>query len=333
MILTILKIRAIQIVRLFQEIGLLRAIVLIAFLAFGSFMIFQTIKQSENSVAVSIITGLIILSIHASRKDKRFLKMYFNRSYLIFLVEYFMLVVPILIAFCIFSDWRNLIVLCLVCLLIPRIYMNLGLGNLSAASKILLYPFSSNFSFKLNIKTPFTNPRAFEWISGFRHYFIFIIPVYLIFLGFSFKEYVGAVSIIILSIIVSGFYYYGESREFIALFSQNYRTFLVQKMKLSLTYLLVLLGPIILVSILFQPGTWYFILGTLIIASLIQIITIIFKYALFAENTDLGRNGLIISINVLCILLPFLWPLPIVMGIRYYLKAQNNLKKILNGIN
>lgn len=302
-------------------------------MAFVSLFIFQTIKQTRNSYGVAIITGFILLSIHASRKDKRFLKMNFNRSYLIILVEYFILVFPITIIFCFFKDWENILLLCLFCLLIPRIYLNLGLGNASSVIKLLLNPFSSNLNFKLNIKIPINNPKSFEWISGFRRYFIILIPVYLLFLSFSFKAYVAPISLIILSIIVSGFYYYGESREFIELFSWNYRTFLIRKIKMSIGHLLVLLMPIVFVSLIFQPGTWYYIIGAIIIATLIQIITIIFKYALFAENSDLGRNGIIVSINVICILLPFLWPLPIIMGIRYYFKAQNNLKKYLNDIN
>lgn len=333
MILTILRIRLIQMFRVFKEIGLLRILFLIAFMSFVSLLIFQTIKQARNSFFVAIITGFILLSIHASRKDKRFLKLNFNRSYLIFLVEYVTLVFPIIVVFCFFKDWKNIIVICLFCVLIPRIYLNLGLGNVSSLIKILLNPFSSNLNFKLNIKIPINNPRLFEWLSGFRRYFIIIIPIYLLFLAFSFKEYVAPIGLVILSIIVSGFYYYGESREFIELFSWNHKTFLVQKIKLSVRYLLVLLMPIVFISLIFQPGTWNYIIGAIIIATLIQIITIVFKYALFTENTDLGRNGIIVSLNIICILVPFLWPLPIIMGIKYYFKAQNNLKKYLNDIN
>ena len=326
MILMILKIRLIQAFRVLKEIGLLRILFLIAFMAY-------IIKHARNSYVVTIITGIILLSIHASRKDKRFLKLNFNRSYLIFFVEYFTLVCPIIVVFCFLRDWENIIVICLFCVLIPRIYLNLGLGNVSSLVKILLNPFSSNLNFKLNIKIPINNPRLFEWISGFRRYFIIIVSIYLLFLAFSFKEYVAPIGLVILSIIVSGFYYFGESREFVELFSRNYKTFLVQKIILSVRYLLVLLMPIVFISLIFQPGTWYYIIGAIIIATLIQIITIVFKYALFAENMDLGRNGIIVSINVICILMPFLWPLPIIMGIKYYFKAQNNLKKYLNDIN
>jgi hypothetical protein len=326
MILIILKIRLIQAFRVLKEIGLLRILFLIAFMAY-------IIKHARNSYVVTIITGIILLSIHASRKDKRFLKLIFNRSYLIFFVEYFTLVCPIIVVFCFFKDWENIIVICLFCVLIPRIYLNLGLGNVSSLVKILLNPFSSNLNFKLNIKIPINNPRLFEWISGFRRYFIIIVSIYLLFLAFSFKEYVAPIGLVILSIIVSGFYYFGESREFVELFSRNYKTFLVQKIILSVRYLLVLFMPIVFISLIFQPGTWYYIIGAIIIATLIQIITIVFKYALFAENMDLGRNGIIVSINVICILMPFLWPLPIIMGIKYYFKAQNNLKIYLNDIN
>lgn len=333
MILTILNIRLIQLFRVLKEIGLLRAIMLIALITFVSLVIFQSIKQAQNSYGVAILTGFILLSVHASRKDKQFLRMNLNRSYFIFLIEYFILVFPMIIVSCIFKNWGNVIILGLICLLIPRIYLNLGLGNVSSIIKVLLNPFSSNLNVKWNIKIPINNPRSFEWISGFRRYFVIIVPIYLLLLAFSFKAYVAPVGLIILSIMVSGFYYYGESREFIELFSRNYRTFLFQKMKQSVSYLLVLSAPIVFISLIFQLSTRYYIVGAIIIAIVIQMITIIFKYALFAENANLGRNGLIVSINVICILLPFFWPLPIIMSIRYYLKAQHNLKKYLNDIN
>jgi hypothetical protein len=296
-------------------------------------VVLQTVKESKNAYSVSIITGVIIMLIHISRKDKLFLKMYFNRSYLIYLAEYLSLAFPVIIAFCIFRNWNNIILLLLFCILVPLTYFSSGQGIFSYFFKLLLNPFSSNGTFRLNIKIPIKDPRAFEWISGLRRYFIIIIPLYLLILAFSFKEYVAPAGLIILSILVSGFYYFGESREFIELYSFNYKTFLFQKIRQSMQYLLVLFIPIIFISLIFQFGTWYYIIGAVIIAFLIQIITIIFKYALFTENQDLGRNGLIVSINIICILLPFLWPLPIIMCIRYYFKAQTNLKKYLNDFN
>jgi putative effector of murein hydrolase len=94
-----------------------------------------------------------------------------------------------------------------------------------------------------------------------------------------------------------------------------------------------MLLPMVVIAFIFQINTWYYTIGALLLAGLIQTITIIFKYALFSQNTDLGRNGMIVFFNVLCLLLPFFWPLPVIMGIRYYFKAQNKLKEYIDDIN
>jgi len=326
----ILKIRFIQVLRLIKEIGLLRTLVLAIFLIFITLLICQSVKQANNSKIVSILSGLVILLIHASRKDKRFIKINFKLSYFIFLVEYLVISFPVLLICCIFNEWENFIILFLFCLLIPRIYLNLGLNNVSSGLKLLLNPFGSNFSLKLNIPMPVNNPKAFEIISGIRKNFIFIILIYLFFLTFSFKAYIGPAGIVILAIFFSGFYYIGESRDFIGLFSSNYKLFIVQKIKICLKYSVILFVPVVIMTLIFQPSTWYFLIAAIILAIGSQIITIIFKYALFTENADLSHNGIIVFINVICMLLPFLWPLPIIMGIRYYFKGLKKLKYYLN---
>jgi hypothetical protein len=333
MILTILKIRSIQAWRLIKLMGLIRTIILMILVAFGSLLLFNYLKQDHHSKFVPIIALLIILSIHISRKDKRFLKINFKNNYLIFLTEYFLLVFPLICISIIFKDLKSILIIFLICFSIPRIYLNLGLGNVSVVLSTLLIPFKSNLKFKFNIKIPIQNPRAFELISGFRRIFIFFIPFYILILTFSFKGYVAPIGMIIISFFISGFYFYGESREFIELFSRNYKTFVFEKIKLNLKYLFILFAPIVLISLSFQPETWYFILISIIISSFIQVITIIIKYALFIENSDLSHNGILVFFNVLCVLLPFLWPLPIVMCIRYYKKANFNLKNYLNDIN
>ncbi len=326
---TIVKIRLIQLFRLFKETGIIRSAVLLSVISFIALFVIQFVQLGKQSVIISSAAGIIILSIHASRKDKRFIKVYFRSGYFIFLSEYLLLSLPLLILFGIYYEWGSAILLLCICLLIPRIYLNLGIRGFSSGFKFLLNPFSSNLSLKISVPVPVDNPKAFEIISGLRRYFIIIIPVYLLFLIFSFKTYVGPAGIIIMSLIFSGFYYTGESREFIQLFSNNYKTFIFKKVILCLKYLFILFGPFVLVTLMFQPSTWYILTGAIIFSILIQIITVIFKYALFTENADLSKNSLIVIVNVVSLLLPFLWPLPVVMCIRYYIKAENNLKDYL----
>ena len=85
--------------------------------------------------------------------------------------------------------------------------------------------------------------------------------------------------------------------------------------------------PILLIAVICQPATWYYLIGAIIISILIQVISIIFKYALFEENISLSRNSIIVFLNILFIIVPLFWLVPLIMGIKYYIKAQNNLKE------
>lgn len=321
-----------QVLRLLKEIGVLRSLVLIVLIGFLSLLIIQSIGQARKSILVSAITGAVILSIHASRKDKRFVKVNFSNSYILFLTEYILLSLPVMAALIYYNEWKGTIILLLLCVLIPRLYLNTGQHNIPTLLKFLLNPFSSGLQFNIHIKTPIKNPKAFEWISGLRRYFIPIALIYIFILAFSFKAYVAPAGFILLAIVTSGFYFQGESREFVELFAHSPSSFMAQKVKLSLKYLFIMLVPIGVTALIFEPHTWLFILGALVVSALIHLITIIFKYALFAENKDLSQNGTIVFINVICILLPFLWPLPVFMGIRYYFKAHQKLKTYFNDI-
>lgn len=247
--------------------------------------------------------------------------------------EYVLLSIPILTILTLYGQWINTLFLIALCFLIPTLYHTIGLNSVSPVFKLLFNPFGSTGSFNLNFKVPIKNPISFEWISGIRRYALIIIPVYIVVLAFSYKAFIAPVGIVILSLITSGFYYYGEPREFIEIFFASCKRFILQKVSVSMQYLSVMLSPIVLIALVFQLHTWYYIIGAFIIAFIIQLITIVFKYALFAENADLGRNGILVSINILCALVPFLWPLPIIMGVKYYVKAQNNLKEYLHDIN
>lgn len=332
MIKAIFKIRAIQLFRLIKEIGVLRSLVVAVLVSFFSFIIIQTIGQTKNAILVSTITGFVILSIHASRKDKHFTRINFSNSYTLFLTEYLILTLPVLSTLAYFKEWKAIVLLFFLCIIIPRIYLNIGLKSFPSSLRFLLNPFSSKLTFNLNIKIPIKNPKAFEWICGIRRFFIPLTLIYVFILAFSFKAYVAPAGFIFLAIITSGFYFQGESREFMELFDHKASTFIPNKIGLSLKYLFIMLMPIGVIALIFQPHTWIFTLGAMVISALIHIITIIFKYALFVENKDLSQNGTIVFINVICILLPFLWPLPVFMGIRYYIKAHNKLKFYFNDI-
>ena len=325
MIITIFKIRLSQFSRLLKGIGLFRIIALLLIVWFVSFLVYQILILPENTITSLIVIVLLLLSIHASRNDKLFIKTTIKRPYLIYLSEYLLLILPFLVIWIVHLNWIGAGLLILSVLLTPLLAINLNLQILGSVIRMLMNPFHSNFNSKFKISLPFISFRSFEWISGIRRNFILLFPVYLIIIAFSFKPYVAVVGMIFFSILVSGFYYQGEPREFVELFAKNPREFMRRKIVINLKQLIILFSPMLIIAMIFQTHTWYYLIGAVFISFLIQVITIIFKYGLFEENASLNRNSIIVSINIVFVILP-LFPVPIILSILYYKKACENLK-------
>jgi len=326
MIITILKIRLSQFFRLLKEIGLFRIIALLLIVWFVSFLVYQILILPENTITSLIVIVLLLLSLHASRNDKHFIKTTIKNPYLIYLSEYLLLILPVHVIWIVHLNWTAIGLLMLIVLFIPFIPINFKLHRIGEIFKLLLNPFSSNLNSKFKVSLPFISIRSFEWISGIRRNLILLLPIYLLILAFSFKSYVAVVGMIFLSILVSGFYYHGEPREFVEFFAKNPGKFMMRKILINIKQLIILFSPILIIAMIFQAHTWYYLIGAVIISFLIQILTIIFKYALFEENANLNRNSIIVYGNILFLLLPIFWPVPIIMGIIYYNKALINLK-------
>jgi len=321
------KTRFLQLFRLLKDIGLARVIALMFFLWFGFFLAYKYMGSPENTSKAVTAFGVALLAVHAVRKDKHFLKMFFTMPYLVYLAEYFALFLPFILIWIIYFNWLGIGLLLMICITVPLVTINRGMQNTGIIFKFLINPFTTNFNSSFTVRLPFIPTRSFEWISGIRRNLLVLLPVYLIFIAFSFQPYIGVIGFIILSLLVSGFYFYGESREFIEQFAKTPSSFLWLKIRDNLKLLYLFLLPILIISMIFQFHTWYYLAGAILASSLFQIITIIFKYGLFEENAPLNKINILVMINFLFIVLPFFWPVPIIMGIKYYMKARENLQK------
>lgn len=322
----IIKIRLLQFYRLIRGIGIFRMVFLLFIAGFVVFVAFNLLTERGYTLIFAAVMSVIIVSIHISRNDRNFIRMFYNRPYYIYLTEYFLIMLPFVVIALVVKNYRTAGLLLTPCFLIPFINFKADIQAGFSLLKILVNPFKTQHDFAGLMRLPLRNPLAFEWISGLRSNFIILIPVYLVVLTFSFRAIVAPVGMLIISGIISGFYYYGEPREFIEIFASGPSDFMIRKMAISIKYLSYLLSPIMVLALIFQPGTWYLIVGAWVVSCFFQVVTIIFKYALFRENRDLNSNGLLVLFNIMCILLPFFWPVPIIMGSRYYLKAKQNLK-------
>ena len=333
MIKTILSIRFLQLVRFLNEIGIIRLIVLLSILAYVVTLLFNAIRQSQNVLLIPAAYTLVLLIIHITRKDRIFLLIAFKTIYPVYLIEYITVSLPFIFLSVFLYQWISLGILLVICLIIPLISIQMEMRFLTMWFKTLLNPVGSMAGFALNLKIPFVNPIDFEWISGIRRNILILLPIYLTVVVFSFRPYVAPVGLIVISVFISGFYSFGESRELIEIYASTVRGFMARKIISNLKYLFVLFAPVVIISLFCQPATWYFILGAIIISGFIQILAIIFKYALFEEHADLSRNSIILILNIIFIVIPLFWPVPVLMGLRYYTKAQIKLKTYLHAIN
>jgi hypothetical protein len=331
MILTIYKIRLLQLFRLLTLRVLIGIIIVLIFFLYAELMVGSIVHtflaQSQNTFTSLIFMGLLILSAHVSRTDKHFLEKIFKNPYSIYLSEYLLLSLPFFIIWLINYNLIGLGGLILITFVIPLIRLKLNIRNIGSISMLLLNPFSTNLNSKLKVSLPFISPISFEWISGIRRNLLILTPTYLFLLAFSFKPYVAVLGLIFLSILISGFYFYGESREFVESFANSPKEFILKKILINFRQLLIVFTPILLISLIFQPSTWYYLIGALIVSSLIQVYAVLYKYGLFEENTNLNRNKIIYLLFALSIVIPGFIFIPIIIGIRSYKKALKNLNQ------
>jgi hypothetical protein len=320
-----------QLVRLFKGIDFIRLFFLLLIMAVISLMLYG---WSSNKTFIPFwisLHSLLFIGIHISRKDKAFICMISGKPWLIFFTEYVLLSLPVLVFFSIHANWTGLLVIPLL-LVISLSYIVTG-GQRKGKAEVFFSRQQNILRFRTVKKVSTGNPLLFEWNSAFRQTHLFFGFIYLIIVSFSFKGYVAHIGIILLSAIISGCYFYGEPRLFIEVFANSAREFIFRKILLNYKYLGILYMPIVAISLISQTEMWYLLLIALFIGFIIQFLAIVFKYGLFRENSDLERNAMILYTSVIGVLLPFIWPLPVFMGIRYYRKAIKNLTPYFHGTN
>jgi hypothetical protein len=317
LILTIINIRIKQLYRNISGIGLFRILVLALLVSITLFFIFTQIKIYENGFAVTGLQLILLTFFHFVRKDKRFLFTVTDKQFRIFFAEYTLYSLPFII------------------LDIIALRFELILINLSGIAIISLLKMSYTFK-KHNLNNfiirliPNDN---FEIKSGLRKHFWYIIPLYLISLGFSF--WIGTVpaAIFLFTSFFIGFYLYGESRNILEIKELSPKRFILNKIKCQTKIFLITLLPLLLLNTIFNLEYSWISFGLTIISLLVITFVIFLKYAMYQPNTDLSGGSVLGAFSLLSIILPFILPAIIILAIIYYYRAINNLNLYLNDYN
>ncbi len=307
----LLKIRYLQFYRGFKDTGFV-APFLVGFVGLVGFIMFAQLGNPPINYLIVGAFLISMLSIQISRKDKRFLQHISDNPSQIFFVEYFLLCLPLSLALLYYKDWWLVLAL---------------LGGLSGIAHIQYTPQISTANHWLQGLIP---AEAVEWKAGVRKFIYVLLPTWLI--GFFGAFWIGSVPIalFILGLVPIGFYYKGEPVEFLLAQEKNPQAFLFHKIKNALYIFSILFLPLMSVFILFHTHLWYISVIEYILFGIFLCYSILVKYTFYEPNTELNAASFFSTLGIVSCLIPFLIFIPIILSIRFYFKALQNLNFYLD---
>ena len=307
----LLYIRLKQIKREAEGLGLYVAF-FVALAAILSYMAFSQYKNSAQAWWLVVLMSVICLAIQYSRKDKQFIYKQLDKPYLQIFLEYALLTLPFSIQSIITKNWFCFPLLLLLLFIISFLKFQFKrkavLTNLSA-----LIPASN-----------------FEWISGIRKQYISFISIYLVALCFSWIRILPLFLLWFLTIMIASFFMENEPIQILREGNKNARKILSDKLKVNIRYIIILYSlPIIINALVVQE----FLLITLLFIP-IQIALLCFaislKYATYKPQTNQLGNNIAFSIVAILSAMPYFLPIPVILSIVYFYKAEKNLNAYLH---
>lgn len=307
----LLNLRKRQLIYEIKQLGIYSIVLLGIFL----FLIYYSLNiYQDNSYALLITFSLafLCLSIQSIRRDKEFIYLHSENYHLSTYTEYFLLTFPFIVMSLFTQHWYCFPLL-----------------------QILLYLITYN---KINIrqKTYFKNISEivslndFEWISGFRKSFTAIIPVYLLALGFSWLKILPLILLWYLTMIIITFYNECEPLIILRERELSVKDFLNKKLVSHISYLTVLYMPVLIINTIFNCNFLLLNIFFILSQAALLFFAVCYKYSNYIPNKFLYLNNFIVILVSLFGLIPVFLPVPVIIGIRYYFNARNNLKQYFN---
>jgi len=307
----LLYLRKRQIFYEIKQLGFYSVVILgvALFLIYSSFKIYQ---DYSYALFTTFSLVFICISIQSVRRDKVFIYLHSENYHFSIYSEYFLFTFPFTVI-CLFTkQWYCFLILQLSLYFIPHIKFTIKQKSLfKNISEII--PVSD-----------------FELISGFRKSYISIIPLYLLALGLSWLKILPLFLLWNLTLIVISFYNECEPLIILRERDPSAESLLNKKIFTHISILTILYLPVLIVNIIFNINFLTLDIIFMVSQAALVIFAVCYKYSNYKPNQFLYFNNYIVILVSLCGLIPVLLPLPVIMGIRYYFKAKNNLNKYLN---
>lgn len=291
--------------RSFIEYGIpviLGYFILIFAFIFGSKTLFEKV---DYALYLYILTYFILILKLSEVTRNRFLKNCFKSSdyKLIRISENILIAIPF-IAFLIYVKNFLFITAFLILAII------LGFINLKSINNI-------------TIPTPFSK-QPFEFTIGFRNtFYIFLISIFILFKAIEVTNLnLGIASLISVFLIVFSYYSVPETSYFVWSYNLNPKSFLIQKIKIAITYSSYIALPVTIVLGVFFHDKIEAILTFLVVGYLFLVTIILAKYAAYPDKMNIIQSVLL----AFCIYFP---PLLIIVIPYFYFQSLKQLKLLL----
>lgn len=308
----LVKVRLHQIKRQLESLGLVYALILLAFLAALIFYVYLAYLQKGKALYVFSFTILPLFLIHTSRKDKEFVYSQVDHPVQNIFTEYFILTLPITIPSIFTSHWFYFPFLILSFYVISNIKINL--------KQKTMFPHLSKI----------IPAQDFEWLSGLRKNLISFLILFALAAITCWVRILPLIFLWLIVISITSFYQECESLQILLATPGTPKKIIQRKIWNQSKYLLIILLPILVVNSIFNPGLILVNLVFLLVQFTIIVFAILLKYTTYSPNENLTGNVILVSAVTIGALIPFLLPIPLIMCFRNYGRSVKNLKSYFN---
>jgi len=268
---------------------------------------FGAVLGAQSPFLILGVAGAVLGLVHWRRRDGVFLKQLAVPGWQLLLVEYQLLLLPLTALLLIFRDvqWSTFThhLLAIVCAFLP----------------VSTYESYRKWSFPLPRLLPV---QAFEWRCGLRRNGFWLLPLYSLALIFAHYPPVPLLMVLVTVILATSFFDKLESMSMLVVF---YPGILWRKVVLSNLVLHFFLLPHYLLFLFFHTTIWYILLAAVLVAQLLQMTAIYFKYAAYLPHRRKANNSNVLGGLIICSLIPFLFPLLLLAVVYYGVQARRRL--------
>ncbi len=315
MIFQILIVRVKQVLRELKALGFVRMVFLFGVVVFLlAFLLIHTSK-TPNAIYATLAVLILIVFVHSKRGDVLFLKISNSMFKWVLFFEYFF------------------VSICFVLFLLFHGFWQLALITIVAIFGIVQIDFRRNQKTSDNRFLKFIPDKCFEWKGGLRKHFLFIFTIWALGIVLSFFVGSAPIALFLLGIISLSILEVCEPYQMIMVSEKGFKSFLAEKIRCQIAVFLFISTPLLLAYLVFHPRYWYVPVIILGIFCLMQVYAILAKYAFYQPNSKSAAAQIFVGIGVVGFIVPFLLPVVLLLSLRFYFKAKQNLNIYLNDYN